>query len=74
MWPHVGVSYFPEIGDGVLWHNLFKNERPDKYTAHMACGVISGSKWIANKWIGYNSQWNTKPCSLFEYQRFAVLK
>ena len=49
MCPHVGVSYFPEIGDGVLWHNLFKNERPDKYTAHMACGVISGSKWIANK-------------------------
>ena len=70
VWPRAGVSYHPENGDGVFWFNLLRNEKLDRYTTHSACGVLSGSKWIANKWIGYNAQWNTKMCSISQDKRF----
>ena len=37
---------------------------PDEYTAHTACAVLLGNKWIGNKWVGYNAQWNKKKCGL----------
>ena len=64
VFPFAGVSVFPEKGDGIYWHNLLRNEDPDMMTTHKACGVIIGGKTIGNKWIGYNNQWNSKPCSL----------
>jgi len=27
-----------------------------------ACPVLLGQKWIGNKWVGYNSQWNRRKC------------
>ena len=55
----------------MVWYNIFRNEASDLDTTHMGCGVISGSKWIANKWIGYNSQRNTNMCGLFQNETVA---
>ena len=70
IWPFAGVTAVQEVGNGLFWHNLFRNEDSDLATTHMACRLISGSKWIGNKWIGYNSQWNTKNCGLSENDSF----
>ena len=70
VWPFAGVSVFPHKGDGILWYNLFRNKDPDIYTHHSACPVLLGTKWIGNKWIGYNSQWDTAKCSLSEEALF----
>ena len=55
---------FPEKGDGIFWHNYFKNGEIDPYTTHMGCPVLIGIKVIGNKWIGYNAQWNGTKCGL----------
>ena len=70
VWPHAGVSVFPDKGDGIFWHNLFTDFGVDELTTHRACGVLFGSKWIANKWIGINAQWNTTRCSLHSESTF----
>ena len=70
VWPYAGISVFPEKGDGIVWHNLFRNGDPDLLTTHAACPVLLGNKWIGNKWIGYNAQWNIKRCDLFEEATF----
>ena len=66
MWPFAGVSVFPEQGDGVIWYNLFRNADSDWQTSHAGCPIILGGKWFGNKWVGYNPQWNTAKCGLFE--------
>ena len=72
IWPLAGVTSSAQSGDGILWYNVFKNEKIDNATYHQGCGVISGSKWIGNKWIGYNNQWNTIKCGLSENEKFDV--
>ena len=66
VWPFAGVSVFPELGDGIVWYNLFRNADPDIQSLHSACAVLLGGKWIGNKWVGYNPQWKTAKCGLFE--------
>ena len=56
----------PVKGAGILFYNLFRNSDPDDMVNHSACGILQGGKWIANKWIGYNNQWNTNGCGLSE--------
>ena len=70
VWPYAGISVFPEKGDGIFWHNLYTDTKTDELTLHRACGVLLGNKWIANKWIGINNQWNTTRCSLHRRTTF----
>ena len=70
IWPRAGVTVAANTGDGVFWYNLFRNEKADYTTQHQGCGVISGSKWIGNKLIGYNNQWNTINCGLSNDKKF----
>ena len=62
---------FPEKGDGIYWHNLIRRDDLDVHLTHKACPVILGTKWICNKWIGYDSQWNieNQNCALSENAR-----
>merc|ERR1711976_66773 len=62
IWPYAGISVFGKKGSGIFWHNLRANDAPDIYTQHSACPVLLGQKWIGNKWVGYNSQWNRRKC------------
>merc|ERR1719189_2027139 len=57
VWPYIAVSVFPEKGDGIYWYNLLRGKDPDYHLTHKACPVVLGDKWICNKWIGYNAQW-----------------
>ena len=68
VWPFIGVSVFPEKGDGMYWYNMFRSKAPDYQATHKACPVILGAKWICNKWIGYKAQ------SLQENQNCAIKK
>ena len=61
---------FPEIGDGMVWYNLFRNADPDVQSIHGACPILLGGKWIGNKWVGYIPQWKTAKCGLFEEAAF----
>ena len=66
VWPYAGISVFGKKGAALFWHNTFSSDIPDKYTRHVACPVLLGQKWIGNKWVGYNPQWKTAKCGLFE--------
>ena len=72
VWPKIGVAIFPEKGDGIYWHNLRKKGKVDYDLTHKACPVLLGNKFICNKWIGFNSQWNQKSlnCGLREDDSF----
>ena len=70
IWPLAGVTTSAESGDGILWYNSLRSEKLDYSLAHQACAVISGSKWIGNKWIGYNNQWNSIKCGLSKHDKF----
>ena len=70
VWPYAGISVFPEKGSAVFWHNVRASDVPDIFTRHAACPVLLGQKWIGNKWVGYNAQWNKKKCRLNYYDGF----
>jgi len=66
VFPYIDVSVFAEKGSGLFWYNLSRSSAIDFLVVHKACPVLFGSKWICNKWIGYDSQWHipTKQCGL----------
>ena len=72
IWPYIGVSVFPDKGDGIFWYNLVKSKFQDNHLTHKACPVVLGGKWICNKWIGYDAQWkhDNHKCALTEEARF----
>lgn len=47
-----------------MWYNLFKNGTRNGLTLHAACPVLSGKKWVANKWIREYGQEFLRKCSL----------
>ncbi len=74
VWPRAGISVFGPKGAGLFWHNLLASGRPDEYTYHSACPVLLGQKWIGNKWVGYNAQWQSyKKCQKTFIQPFPPL-
>ena len=73
MWPYAAISVFPEKGSGIFWYNRFKNNDPDVSTGHTACPILLGNKWIGNKWVSYNAQWNGTKCALSPYTQFQPL-
>ena len=74
IWPYAGISVFGKKGSGLFWHNLFNGDHMDKYTMHAACPVLLGQKWIGNKWVGYNAQWNRRKCLLDPYEQFKPMR
>jgi len=64
----IGVSIPPLKGSAVLWYNLHRNGTGFYNTRHASCPVISGSKWVANKWIHEAGNEFTRPCTLQQYE------
>ncbi|XP_053379782.1 prolyl 4-hydroxylase subunit alpha-1-like isoform X2 [Mercenaria mercenaria] len=58
------VSIAPEAGKAVFWYNLHPDGERNYLTAHGACPVISGDKWVGNIWIKEQGQEFTRPCKL----------
>lgn len=67
-----GLTVFPQIGAKVrpygksmaFWFNLKASGEGDYLTRHAGCPVLTGSKWVANKWIHERGQEFTRPCNL----------
>ena len=50
----------------MFWHNLNPDGRSCDKTAHAACPVIIGNKYIGNIWIREYGQEFTRPCNINE--------
>ncbi|KAF2899667.1 hypothetical protein ILUMI_06507 [Ignelater luminosus] len=59
--PSINVLIKPKKGSALFWYNLNSNGESDFNTLHVACPVIVGSKWVANKWIHERGQEFLKP-------------
>ncbi len=64
VFPRVGVKVQPELKSCALWYNLKRNGQGDDKNKHAACPVLTGTKWVATKWIHERGNEFTRPCSL----------
>lgn len=62
VFPHIGLSLWPEKGAAAFWHNLHPSGEGDTLTRHAACPVLVGTKWVSNKWIHERGQEFRRPC------------
>ncbi|XP_046656322.1 prolyl 4-hydroxylase subunit alpha-1-like [Daphnia pulicaria] len=64
VFPAVGAALWPQKGSAAFWYNLRPNGNGDEDTLHAGCPVLTGSKWVSNKWIHERSQEFRRPCDL----------
>lgn len=74
VWPYAGISVVGQKGSALFWHNTYSSDIPDEFTMHVACPVLLGQKWIGNKWVGYNAQWNRRKCLLSPFDWFRPMR
>lgn len=60
----INLSLWPKKGSAAFWYNLKPNGGGDFLTRHAACPVLTGSKWVANKWLHESGQEFLRPCTL----------
>lgn len=58
------IASTPIKGSGVFWYNLMPSGDGDLRTRHAACPVLTGVKWVANKWIHERGQEFRRQCGL----------
>ena len=56
-------TVIPERGSAAFWVSLTSGSYRDNRSLHGGCPIISGSKWILNKWVYSFSNWDRVPCS-----------
>jgi prolyl 4-hydroxylase len=64
VFPGAGARVLPSKGDATFWYNLLPSGEGDLLTRHAGCPVLSGFKWVCNKWIHERAQEFRKPCKL----------
>ncbi|XP_046656304.1 prolyl 4-hydroxylase subunit alpha-1-like isoform X1 [Daphnia pulicaria] len=64
VFPQINLSLWPQKGSAAFWFNLHPNGEGDDLTQHAACPVLTGSKWVSNKWIHERNQEFRRPCGL----------
>ncbi|XP_043272912.1 prolyl 4-hydroxylase subunit alpha-1 isoform X2 [Venturia canescens] len=60
----INIALWPKKGSAAFWYNLKPNGEGDYKTRHAACPVLTGSKWVANKWLHERGQEFLRPCTL----------
>lgn len=58
------IAVRPIKGSAVFWYNLYPSGVGDMRTRHAACPVLTGVKWVANKWIHERSQEFRRSCGV----------
>nr|XP_039269091.1 prolyl 4-hydroxylase subunit alpha-1-like [Styela clava] len=58
------IAVQPIKGSAVFWYNLYPSGDGDMRTRHAACPVLTGVKWVSNKWIHEREQEFRRPCGL----------
>jgi len=66
VFPVLDVALWPQKGSAAFWYNLIPNGEGNEKTRHAACPVLSGSKWVSNKWIHELGQEFRRPCALHQ--------
>ena len=66
VFPHLRVALHPRKGSAAFWFNLHRNGEGDYRTRHAACPVLTGSKWVSNKWLHERGQELLRKCGLTE--------
>lgn len=51
VFPDYGLSIEPVAGDAVVFTNTLADGRPDPRARHAGLPVITGTKWLATRWI-----------------------
>jgi prolyl 4-hydroxylase len=46
-----GYRYKPRKGDALLFWSVTPDGKFDDRSLHGACPVVSGTKWVATKWM-----------------------
>ncbi|EFX85916.1 hypothetical protein DAPPUDRAFT_45616 [Daphnia pulex] len=64
VFPPTGAAVWPRKGSAAFWYNLYPNGKGNELTRHAACPVLSGSKWVSNRWIHEHRQEFRRPCGL----------
>ncbi|VDM93771.1 unnamed protein product, partial [Onchocerca ochengi] len=56
----------------LFWYNLMRSGEVDMRTQHAACPVLTGNKWVTNKWFHERGQEWRRPCGLnqFDQERY----
>uniref|UniRef100_F1L319 procollagen-proline 4-dioxygenase n=1 Tax=Ascaris suum TaxID=6253 RepID=F1L319_ASCSU len=75
-----GGTVFTEVKTSVactknaalFWYNLLRSGEVDMRSRHAACPVLTGVKWVTNKWIHERGQEWRRPCGLnqFDQERY----
>lgn len=62
IFPRLNLTFFPSRGSAIFWYNLYSNGSPDFRTLHAGCPVLTGDKWVVNKWYSNYGQMFRHPC------------
>uniref|UniRef100_A0A2K6VM80 procollagen-proline 4-dioxygenase n=1 Tax=Onchocerca volvulus TaxID=6282 RepID=A0A2K6VM80_ONCVO len=56
----------------LFWYNLMRDGKVDMRSRHAGCPVLTGVKWVANKWFHERGQEWRRPCGLnqFDQERY----
>ncbi|XP_037950136.1 prolyl 4-hydroxylase subunit alpha-1 [Teleopsis dalmanni] len=69
----IRIALWPKKGSAAFWYNLHKSGEGDFRTRHAACPVLTGSKWVSNKWIHEKNQEFRRSCALEpDHGEFAI--
>lgn len=60
----INIALWPRKGSAAFWLNLHPSGDGDYLTRHAACPVLTGSKWVCNKWLHVIGQEFLRPCGL----------
>uniref|UniRef100_A0A915PJ34 procollagen-proline 4-dioxygenase n=1 Tax=Setaria digitata TaxID=48799 RepID=A0A915PJ34_9BILA len=60
----VKTTVMPVKNGALFWYNLLRSGEGDLRTRHAACPVLTGTKWVLNKWIHERGQEFRRPCGL----------
>ncbi|VDM99760.1 unnamed protein product [Thelazia callipaeda] len=53
----------------LFWYNLMRSGEVDVRSRHAACPVLTGVKWVTNKWIHERGQEWRRPCGLNRFDQ-----
>ncbi|KAI1715402.1 2OG-Fe(II) oxygenase superfamily domain-containing protein [Ditylenchus destructor] len=67
------TGVFPSKHDALFWYNLHRSGEGDLLTRHAACPVLTGIKWVSNKWIHERGQEFRRPCGLTPGRNLVVI-
>lgn len=62
VFPYLNLTFFPSRGSAIFWYNLYSNFSSDYRTLHAGCPVLTGDKWVVNKWYSNVNQLFRYPC------------